>query len=124
MGVSNGEIVYPLKDMIAGTTFYGSLTSSWVVYGNGFFYPAFRKDCMGYVHLYGAMKDGINGQIWVAPAGCRPLNSQAFNVLCYNGSSYSTGELSVASNGNINVAIPSGYNAMVDISGCTWKGEQ
>lgn len=120
MGLLPGKLQYPLPLMTPWTPFYSQLMNGWVVYANGFFYPAYGKDATGKIHMRGAMMNGANAQMYNMPAGMRPLNSQAFSVVCYNGSVYSTGEISIASNGNLNIWVPSGYNKFVDISGVYW----
>jgi hypothetical protein len=115
-----------VKDLVPWTNFYASLTPSWVVYGNGYAFPSYKKDALGNVRLRGSMKGGSNGTIYTLGTGLRPAANLYFSIPCWNATtlSQSSGYLIINSTGVLSIWVPSGYNSQVGLDGITWQAEQ
>lgn len=95
------------------TTFYQSMSNNWVIYGNGYYYPAYKKNPFNEVRLRGAIKSGGNGILYTLPAGFRPLNTLSWPITC--GTGFQVGYATVNSAGNVHVNVPAGANTWVTL---------
>lgn len=79
-----------------------SLVNGWTNNYAGFIIAGYRKDEAGFVHLRGAIKDGVTTNwttIATLPVGFRPLGNESFAVA--NGTASGISAIDVNSNGNI-----------------------
>lgn len=102
-----------------------TLLNSWVDYGGTAATAAYYKDPNQIVHVKGVIKSGTTTSgtnLFVLPAGFRPLLNHTFAQLSYNGAAAGFAGITIAQNGAVYVETTTG-NTFLSID-CSFKAEQ
>lgn len=98
-----------------------TFTNSWVNYGAGYNDAGYRKDALGWVHLRGLVKNGIDGaSIFTLPTGYRPQ----YRELLVCGSNDLYGRLDIPTDGTVVPASAVTSPVYVCLDGLTFKAYQ
>ncbi len=94
-------------------------SNSWVNYGSGYQPGGFMKDSFGFVHLFGAVKNGtVSTTIFTLPVGYRPVHPAATPYTKPVASLASTGFITIGTTG---LVVGPASNAFVPLDGISFK---